>query len=69
MTQNQQDVDRVIAYANFVRQTFKPLIKRQRKYFATKGELNANVLYTQCLGNYLMGLKFKIGTDHIVFLA
>ena len=49
LTQKQQDIDQVIAYAS------KALNEGQRNYSATKNELYATVLFTHYFRNYLLG--------------
>ena len=58
ITQKQNWLDRVIAYAS------KTLNKGQRNYSAKKRELYAIVYFTHYFRNYLLRRKFTIVTDH-----
>ena len=58
MSQNQNNAEKVIAYAS------KSLQKGQRNYSATKRELYAVVFFTNYFKEYLLGQKFRIVTDH-----
>ena len=58
LSQNQNNAEKVIAYAS------KSLQKGQRNYSATKRELYAVVFFTNYFKEYLLGQKFRIVTDH-----
>ena len=49
---------RVVAYGSFV------LSMAQRNYYVTRKEFLAIVVFTKHSRHYLLGNKFKVGTDH-----
>ena len=58
LSQNQDNAEKVIAYAS------KSLQEAQRNYSATKRQLYAVVFFTNYFKEYLLEQKFRIVTDH-----
>jgi hypothetical protein len=58
LSQKQEGVERVIAYAS------RSLDKRERNYCVTRKELLAVVHFMKYFRQYLLGREFKVRTDH-----
>src|SRR5208282_3755783 len=62
LSQNQDGVERVIAYAS------KTLSRTQRNYCVTRRELLAIIHFLRYFRHYLLGVRFRIRTDHAALL-
>jgi len=58
LSQRQEGVERVIAYAS------RSLDRRERNYCVTRKELLAVVWFLRVFKQYLLGRRFKVRTDH-----
>ena len=58
LSQRQESVERVIAYAS------RSLDRRERNYCVTRKELLAVVYFLKYFKQYLLGRRFKVRTDH-----